>query len=160
MCTPPQGSPHTPGATPNVLSHLPTTAAPSLESHTYLSQTTHPTPTAPHVTNRPRPVNNYSHSSPPPTRSKWLLLLIIPEAAMPVPTARPCSILPKGRALEEELETSMGYPRGEGGSWQAHSVHFRGMAPVPVVHWGTQPPGPQKEPSGFWLSIPQQLKAS
>lgn len=160
MCTPPQGSPHTPGATPNVLSHLPTTAAPSSESHTYLSQTTHPTPTAPHVTNRPRPANNYSHSSPPPMRSKRLLPLIIPEAAMPVPVAQPCSILPKSRALEGELETSMGYPRGKGGSQQTRLVHFRGMAPALLVHWGTQPPGPPKEPPGSWLSIPQELKAS
>lgn len=58
------GSPHTPGTTPNALSHLPTPAALSSESHTYLSQTTRPTPTAPHVTNSPRPANNYSHSSP------------------------------------------------------------------------------------------------
>ena len=56
-----------PGATPNVLSHLPTPAAPSSESHTYLSQTTRPTPTAPHVTNRPRPVND-SHSALPHPR--------------------------------------------------------------------------------------------
>lgn len=60
------GSPHTPGTTPNALSHLPTPAAPSSESHTYLSQTTRPTPTAPHVTNSPRPANNYSHSCPLP----------------------------------------------------------------------------------------------
>lgn len=58
------GSPHTPGTTPSALSHLPTSAAPSSDSHTYLSQTTRPTPTAPHVTNRPRPENNYSHLAP------------------------------------------------------------------------------------------------
>lgn len=59
-------SPHTPGMTPNAMSHLPTPAAPSSESHTYLSQTTRPTPTGPHITNRPQPANNYSHSCPHP----------------------------------------------------------------------------------------------
>lgn len=60
------GSPHAPGTAPNALSHLPTPAAPSSESHTYLSPTTRPTPTALHVTNRPRPANDSSHSSPHP----------------------------------------------------------------------------------------------
>lgn len=74
--------------------------------------------------------------------------------------SRPCSILPKDRALGEELETSTAYLRGEGGRQQTYLVHFSGKAPAPLVHWGTQPPGHQKELPGAWLSLSQQLKAS
>ena len=118
------GSPHTPGATPNALSHLPTPAAPSSESHIYLSQTTRPTPTAPHVTNRPRPENDSHSALPPPMWSKQLLLLLIPAAATAMQSPR--SNQPKSRALGGQPETSRGYRRGERGT---HSFQRRGPQP-------------------------------
>ena len=134
------GSPHTPGTTPSALSHLPTPAAPSSESHTYLSQTTRPTPTAPHVTNRPRPANNYSHSSPIP------VVQTAPAAdhssgGHACVCHQPLSILPKAELWGQNQRLLWVAP--------AHSVHFKGMAPTQLVHWSSWPPGHQSTSRGL-----------
>lgn len=137
------GSPHTPGTTPSALSHLPTPAAPSSESHTYLSQTTRPTPTAPHVANRPRPANNYSHSSPIP----------VVQTAPAADHSSGVSAIGHSPACPRQSsggkpETPVGCPGALGSS--------QGTAPARLVHWSSWPPGHQRPP-GAWLRVPRQL---